>query len=140
MYLVLSQDQLEEEGVPADEIEKKVAKKRTDLERKYGSGSYREGGKSNEGDSHVRAKVKEAENVRMAQAFGIRADHVEGCLFLPSCLVVSCRVVSCRVVLCRVVSCRVVSCLVLSCRVVSCLVLSFLVLSGRVVSQQKLRC
>ncbi len=81
MYLVLSQEQLEEEGVPADEIEKKVAKKRTDLERKYGSGSHREDGKSNEGGSHVRAKAKEAENARMAQAFGIRADHVEGCLF-----------------------------------------------------------
>ena len=77
LQLIVYREQLEERKYPEADIEKKVAEKRKEVEKKMG----RPESKADLTDTHHLSAAKELENEKLRKAFGIRDDFVEGAAF-----------------------------------------------------------
>jgi serine/arginine repetitive matrix protein 2 len=64
---------LTERGVSDEDIEKKVAEVRADLERKMADGVF-----GHQNDTHAIAERKKKQNLKLRQALNISSDFVEG--------------------------------------------------------------
>ncbi|ORX78080.1 cwf21-domain-containing protein, partial [Basidiobolus meristosporus CBS 931.73] len=76
------QTELEDEGLPEDEIEKKVSELRESLLLELTNTNERDAKELKVHDTHQLAQAKEIENAKMMQALGINQDtYVEGAAF-----------------------------------------------------------